>query len=844
MNSTNNWVVAGKLALRELRSGLQGFRIFLMCLVLGVGAIAIVGALSAAFDRGVTDQGQPLLGGDMEFSLNHRQIGDAERAHIATLGEVSTVATLRAMAAAGEPRSLVEIKAIDDGYPLYGELELTRGGNFRELLDERDGRWGAVAEKVLLDRLALNTGDVVAVGEAEIEIRGVIAKEPDRVSDGFILGPRLLIRHAALDATGLIKPGSLVRWRYRVKMPQSASRDDVKTLRKQARDKFPDAGWRIRTRERAAPGVDRFVDRLTFFLTLVGLTSLVVGGVGIANAVKTFIERRQQNIATLKCLGATSGLVLAAYAIQIFLIASLGIAIGVLLGLITPFVASWGFSEVLPVPLSARIEWQPLLQAIAFGYLVVVTFAAWPLGRMRAIAPSALFRDQVETHFSLPPFAFMLVSLIALQLICVMAFAVLSEPRFTVWYIAGVIASFGILSGLAWLVMKLARDRVRAGSAVLNHAIANLHRPGAPTPSIVLSLGLGLTLFVTLALVDSNISAQLRSSIPERAPSFFFLDVPNTERDAFTDLVRAQPTVGEIKTAPMLRGRVVSVAGVPARKVKATPDTRWALHGDRGLTYSDTLPAGSELTAGEWWPPDYDGPPLVSFTQDIATGIGLKLGDEVTVNVLGRDVTATVASFRRVDWRSLNINFVMVFSPNTLAGAPHMNIVTVNMAEDRAGELLKTVSAAYPTVTAVRVKDVLDAVNDLLGNLVVAIRSATALTFVVGTLVLAGALASSLSRREYDSVVLKTFGATRAQLMGSYAFEFAMLGLVAAVFSVSIGGLAAWGIVRFVLEMPFTFGLVTAIATAVSAMLLTIIAGFAATWQALAARPARVLRTE
>ncbi len=378
----------------------------------------------------------------------------------------------------------------------------------------------------------------------------------------------------------------------------------------------------------------------------------------------------------------------------------------------------------------------------------------------------------------------------------------------------------------------------------MNHAVANLHRPGAPTPSIVLSLGLGLALFVTLALVDSNISAQLRSSIPERAPSFFFLDVPNTERQAFTDLVRSQPTVGEIKTAPMLRGRMVTVAGVPARKVNATPDTRWALHGDRGLTYSETLPEGSELTAGQWWPADYDGPPLVSFTQDIATGFGLELGDEVTVNVLGRDVTAKVASFRRVDWRSLNINFVMVFSPNTLAGAPHMNIVTVDMAEDRTGELLRTVSAAYPTVTAVRVKDVLDAVNDLLANLVVAIRAATALTFTVGILVLAGALASSLSRREYDSVVLKTFGATRTQLMGSYAFEFAVLGLVAAVFSVAIGGLAAWGIVRFVLEMPFTFGFAASVATAISAMLLTVIAGFATTWQALAARPARVLRTE
>ena len=540
-------------------------------------------------------------------------------------------------------------------------------------------------------------------------------------------------------------------------------------------------------------------------------------------------------IATLKCIGATSRLVVAAYAMEIAAIAMLAIAAGVALGAVAPFAASAVIGAMLPVPISPGLEAVPLLRAIAFGILVTVAFAAWPLGRMQSVAPSALFRDRVDVTTGLPPRGFLLVCLVAVGLIGLLAYASLPDGRITLWYIGGVIASFFTLTALARAVMHFAESHLRPSGAVARYAIANLYRPGAPTPSIILSLGLGLTLFVTLALIDTNLSAQLRSTIPQQAPSFFFLDVTSAQRDDFVRLVKDHPSVGEVKAAPMLRGRMVSVAGVKAGKVKATPETKWALRGDRGLTYSEQIPTGSELSEGNWWPADYSGEPLVSFTQDIADGIGLKIGDKITVNVLGREVSAKVSSFRKVDWRSLNINFVMVFSPNTLQGAPHMNIVTVNMAEDQAGGLLKSVSAAYPTVTAVRVRDVLDAVNVLLAQLVSAIRYATAITFVVGILVLAGAMASGLSRRIYDSVVLKTHGATRRQLVAAYLVEFTVVGLVAAAFSIIIGGIAAWAIMRFVLEMPFEFAVSVSGVTAIAGAALTILAGFATTWRALAA---------
>ncbi len=835
---------AARLAMRELRSGLQGFWILMICLVLGVGSIAIVGGLSAAFEKGIADQGQPLLGGDVEFSFMHRRIAEDERAFLDEAGTISVAATLRAIAAAESGRSLVELKAVDGRYPLFGDMALAGDSKLVEALARRSGRWGAVAEPELLDRLGIKPGGLIRVGQAEIEVHAAIVREPDRVSDGFILGPRLLMSHAALDATGLVQPGSLVRWRYRVKLAGNQGPRAHRKLVRKAKTEFPEAGWRIRKRDRAVPGVDRFMKRLSYFLMLAGLSSLIVGGVGVGNAVKAFMDGRRRTIATLKCLGGTSRIILATYLFEVLAVASIGIAAGLALGAIAPFFASALLSDLLPVPVAAHLEWMPLMRAAAFGYLVTIAFALWPLGRARDIAPSALFRDVVAGTWRLPGGTYLLVSLLAILLLCLLALATLPEKHITLWYIGGVAGAFAILIGLAVLIMKIARNRLNPRSATSRFAIANLYRPGAPTPSITLSLGLGLTLFVTLALVDSNISGQLRSRLPKHAPSYYFIDVANTEREALMALLRTQPKVTEVKTAPMLRGRFVSVAGVAAKDVKATPDTAWALKGDRGLTYAQDLPSGSEVTDGAWWDAGYDGPPLVSFTQDIAQGIGLKLGDEILVNVLGREITARVASFRKVDWRSLNINFVMVFSPNTLKGAPHMNIVTVSMDDDAETDLLSRVAAAFPTVTAVRVKDALDAVSDLLAKLLVAIRSASVITFAVGILVLSGAMTSGLSARIYDAVVLKTFGATRRQLIAAYVLEFTVLGLSVAVFAVIIGGLAAWAIIRFVMEMQFEFSLSVAAATAVIAMIITIAAGLATTWRALGARPARILRTE
>ncbi|MBL8906139.1 MAG: FtsX-like permease family protein [Rhizobiales bacterium] len=833
-----------RFAWRDLRSGLQGFWIFLTCLALGTAAIAMIGSLSAAIERGIEEQGQPLLGGDIEFSLVHRQASPDELAFIAGKGEVSRIATLRAMAVAGDATTLIEAKAVDDRYPLYGSLEIAGGGDLKAALSQQDGFHGAVVDELLLGRLGIKPGDRIKIGTSEVVLRGLIANEPDRISDGIVLGPRIILSDAALQETGLIQPGSLITWRYRLKLGNDASLDDVRAVVTAAEKAFPDAGWRLRTRDRAAAGAENFVERLGYFMTLVGLTALIVGGAGIANAVSAFVNRRTSTIATLKCLGAPSRTVFGIYLTEILILAVLAIAIGVLAGALVPPLAQSFLRDILPLPISNRIEPLPLLTAAAYGFLVTIAFAVWPLARTRRVPASALFRHRIAHVSGWPALADLIAIAAALGLIALLVFLNFDDRRVTLSYLAGLAGSFVILLGLANAIVRVAAVMPKPKSAILRYAVSNLYRPGAAAQSVILALGLGLTLFVTLALTDRTIGTELQAGLPERAPAFFFLDVRNDELPAFVDKVKAEPGVTHIETAPMLRGRIARLNDTEAGEVKASPDAAWALRGDRGLTYADTLPEGSKLIEGEWWPKDYDGPPLVSFVGEVAEGLGLKIGDTITVNVLGRDITAKIANFRSVNWRTLGINFLMVFTPSTLKAAPHHFLVTVEMEGGDEARLLNQVARAFPSVTAVRVKDAIDTVSDLLGKMLAAIRGANILTLITGVLVLAGALAAGLSGRIYDAVVLKTYGATRRQLIQAFIAEYAVLGIAAAIFGIAVGSLAAWFLAYWILEMPWQFSPATAILTALVAMAITIAAGLAATWRALTAKPAPMLRNE
>jgi putative ABC transport system permease protein len=839
--------LALRYALRELRSGLRGFYVFIACIALGVMAIAGVGSVAASLGDGLAREGRTLLGGDVAFSLIQREAKPDEVAFLRSRGEVSVAATLRAMARTLDGRlALVELKAVDAAYPMLGELTLNPPMPTGDLLAERDGAFGAAVDSTLLARLDLKLGDRITLGSATFDIRSIVDTEPDKLAGGLGLGPRFLISEAALRATGLLQPGSLVRWIYRVKLPDGAADDRAaNALADDARTALPEAGWEIRTRSNASPQLERTISRFTQFLTLVGLAALLVGGVGVANAVKSHIDRRRDVIAAFKALGATGRDVFTIYLTQVVVLAVLGSAIGLVAGAALPFVIVGVFGKLLPLPVVAALHPGELLLSFIYGLLTALAFGLWPLGRVHDVPVAALFREAVATEWHRPRWRYLALMAVVIALLIAVAIGLAYDKRVAAVFVASSVVVFALLRGIAAGMMALARRLPRTRITMLRLAIANIYRPGALTPSVVMSLGLGLAVLVTITQIDGNLRRQFLAALPDRAPSFYFIDIPSTEADRFSAFLKQITPQSTVEDVPMLRGRIVAARGVKAEDLKPSTDSEWVLQSDRGLTYTGEVPKGSKVVDGQWWSADYQGPPLVSMEKKIADGLNLKVGDEIVVNVLGRDITATISNTRTVDWQSLGINFVLVFSPNAFKGAPHTHVATLTETHPDPGgdaRIIKSVADAFPMVTSVRVREALETIGTVVTNLVLAIRGASAVTLISAILVLGGALAAGHRHRVYDAVILKTLGATRARLLGAYALEYLMIGFATAIFGVIAGSIAAWLIVTRLMTLSFIWQAGSAAGVVAAALIVTVGLGLAGTLLALNQKPATVLR--
>ncbi|WP_426165442.1 ABC transporter permease [Sandarakinorhabdus sp. DWP1-3-1] len=820
-----------RFALRELRGGLSGLRLLAVCLILGVAALAGVGSLASAITQGLSERGQLVLGGDVEADLTSRFATPAERALLERQGIVSEVVRLRAMAArvGSDDRLLAEVKAVDGNWPLYGDFRIEGGA--------RLSPGTAAIAAALGDKLGLKAGDRLTIGAGEFTVAGVVAEEPDKAGEGFGFGPGVIIRRADLDATGLLAPGSLFRTHYRLKLPPNiAPPVVVERLRKAA----PDAGFQYQDRSNGAPGTRRFVDRLGQFLTLVGLTALVVAGVGVAGGVSAYLGARTRTIATLKTLGADTATIRAVYLWQIGLVTLGAVVIGLAIGAATPWVAVQFAADSLPVPPSLRPQWAALASAAAYGVLIALAFALWPLAQAARMPAARLFRSLTERR-DRPGIGIVAVMALAAAAIIGIAVGNATDRLFVLGFIGAALGLIALLWGLAALVAWAAARAPRPRGTLARLALANLHRPGAPTRQLIVALGLGLTLFSTLAVIETNFNGQINRTLPDRAPSFFVIDIPNQDLAAFRAVVAKAAPAAEITTVPSLRGPVTAVKGVPVAQMNVPPDA-WILRGDRGLSYAADFPPANTLVTGKWWPRDYAGPPLVSIDHDAATALNLKIGDELTVSVLGVDVTARIASTRKIDWQSLGFNFAILFAPGTLEAAPHswMATLAVQPAEERAVQ--GGIGRAFPTASIVRVKDVIGQVGDLLRQLSAAIRAAASVTVAAGIAVLVGALAAGARARTYDAVLLKLLGATRGQVARATLAEYGLLALMVAGLALLLGGFAGWYTVTQVFKLEWQPDWWPVVATVLIGGAVTVLLGLAGSWPALSARPNVVLR--
>jgi len=828
MKAADLWL-ACRFAWRELRAGLRGLRILLACLALGVAAIAAVGTLAAGIRAGLAADGAKLLGGDLELRGGNRPLPPEARAWAETRGATAAaVTTLRAMLVApSAERLLVELKAVEAAYPLYGALVLEPAVVL--------GAGDVAVEPAVAERLDLAIGDTVRIGEARLRVAALIRAEPDKVATPAVFGPRALIGGEALAATALIQPGSLISYDLRLRLPAGT---DAGRFAANLAAASPAGAFRIRNAAAAEPGVARFLDRAASFLTLAALTALLVGGIGVATATRAWLDARARSIATLRCLGAAPAIVFAACLVQILAVAALGIVIGLIAGVGLAATAVALLGDALPVPPRLALDPAPLALAAWFGLLTALVFALGPLGRAARISGAALFRDGVQPDAAGAPRAVQAVVAALGLLLAGSIIGTAEQPGFAAAFCAAAVATLALfrLGGLG--LMALARRASGVRAPLLRLGLANLHRPGAPTVLTVIALGVGLTTLTAIATIEGNLRASIAGETATNAPNFFFVDIQPDQVARF-DALFGQ---GELQRVPSLRARVVAVAGVPVEQARTTPETAWALTGDRGLTYAAALPAGTRLAAGAWWPADYRGVPLLSFDAGLARGWGVGVGDHITVNVLGRDFDLTIANLRDVAWRSLGMNFTLVASPGFLEAAPHTHIATWRGDPAAEAALQRAVSDAFPNVSVLRVRDALAGVAALLGRIGTALAAVAAVTLVAGVLVLAGAIAAGQRQRVRDAVVLKTVGATSAQIRTAWLIEFGLAGLVAGTLAALVGTAAAWAVLRFAMQTPWTPMPGTLAATVLGCIGLALLLGQIGTERALRIPAARVLR--
>jgi putative ABC transport system permease protein len=833
-------------ARRELRAGLGGFWVFLTCLALGVGAIAGVNAVSLAVQEALQRDARALAGGDVVVRTSYQP---ATAEHIAFLTATSQTLShgleMRVMAGGNDAtqRRLAEFKAIDNAYPVAGAFLLEGGGNLPDALAKRDGQWGAVAEQGLLDLLDLAVGDPISIGAQTYTVRGVIQREPDRATGLASFGPRLLVALPSVEGTGLILPGSLIRYIYRVALPANA---DAIVWSDALEERFPTAGFRITPASRAAPGLSETVGRLTLFLTLVGLTALLIGGIGIANAVQSYMGTKTGTIAMLKCVGAPSRVILLTYGLQTAALALLGIGVGLILGALAPFALAIVLESLLPVTLEPGLYPGALALGAAFGVLTTAAFALWPLLKSRRIAPARLFRDLVAPTSGRPTLVEIAIIFGLLALLAALAVLTAEQRGFALWFVGGVALAFVLFFAAAHALAVVARRLVRTAlarwRASLRLALANLCRPGAPTVSVVLSLGFGVTVLVSVAAIEANLGRALRDDLPATAPTFFFIDIQPNQLEAFRQTVASIPGDHELTARPMLRARIVKINGRPAREEDVAENVQWALRSERGLTFQAEQPAEGPIVAGKWWPANYQGPPLISFHAGIAAGFGVGVGDVLTFNILGREISATIGNLRALDFRSIRMQFTTIFAPGTLERAPHTILATTRTPPEHASELVRAVSAKFPNISAVRVKEALEVFDKLIRQIGNAIRVIAAVGLLAGVLVLASAVAAGQQARRRDAVILKVLGATRANVLATYLWEFGILGIGTVAIAAAIGSTAAYIVVTEVMGMQWSMPWLAVLLTAPLALAITLIAGFSSVWQALGQKPGPILR--
>ena len=830
------------MAIRELRSGVSGFRIFLTCLILGVGTISAIGTVKSGIEIAISEKGSELLGGNAEAEFTYRLATTEELKWLETISQnISGIIEFRSMAkfveGGANERALTQVKAVDNEYPLIGNVQLVSGKSFKDVFRQPKS---AVMESDLASRLGINIGETFSLGLTKFVLRDIIQSSPDDAGTNFGLGPRTIIKSEDLLDSGLIAPGTLFTAKYRLLIEPLKDLDELRAL---AKIKFENNGMRWRDARNGAPGISEFVNRLSAFFIMVGLAGLVVGGVGIGSAVKSYLNRKISTIAVMRSLGATNFQIFMTYFVQLAIISFIGITIGLVIGASVPHLCAPLLKVLIPIPISIVFSIKPIAEAAIYGTIIATLFTLWPLSRCENIKAAALFREMNLIKDGFPRLKYLVLSFILVLILLIISAVFNQNPELTSWFALGFTVALVTLFLSARILMYCIKKfgRIINGHPSTRWALAAMGGTQEGTNNSLIAIGLGLTVLAIIGQVDGNLRTSINNNLPEVAPSYFVIDIQKSQIEEVRDILNSNKGVISFDEAPMLRGIITKINNKQASEVAGD---HWVIRGDRGVTYFEELPKRFNLTKGQLWPKDYSGATQISFAAEQAEELGIGIGDSVTVNIMGREITGEITSLRNVDFSSAGIGFVIAMNPSALKAAPHSFIMTIYVSTEAETAVFNNLSSRFSNITLIKVRNVIERVSNLLSSIATASSYGALTTLAMGFLVLLGSAASGQSARSYDAAILKTLGATRKDLIISYIIRFSLVGATAGLVAIffAVGG--AWCITSLVLELPFKIIWDTALMIIIGGLIANLVAGLYFATQALKVKPANFLRAQ
>lgn len=830
------------MAIRELRSGVSGFRIFLACLILGVGTISAIGTVKSGIEIAISEKGSELLGGNAEAEFTYRLANTEELKWLETISQnISGIIEFRSMAkfveGGANERALTQVKAVDNEYPLIGNVQLASGKSFKDVFRQPKS---AVMESDLASRLGINIGETFSLGLTKFVLRDIIQSSPDDAGTNFGLGPRTIIKSEDLLDSGLIAPGTLFTAKYRLLIEPFENLDELRAL---AKIKFENNGMRWRDARNGAPGISEFVSRLSAFFIMVGLAGLVVGGVGIGSAVKSYLNRKISTIAVMRSLGATNFQIFMTYFVQLAIISFIGITIGLVIGASVPHLCAPLLKVLIPIPISIVFSIKPIAEAAIYGTIIATLFTLWPLSRCENIKAAALFREMNLIKDGFPRLKYLVLSFILVLILLIISAVFNQNPELTSWFALGFTVALVTLFLSARILMYCIKKfgRIINGHPSTRWALAAMGGTQEGTNNSLIAIGLGLTVLAIIGQVDGNLRTSINNNLPEVAPSYFVIDIQKSQIEEVRDILNSNKGVISFDEAPMLRGIITKINNKQASEVAGD---HWVIRGDRGITYFEELPKRFNLTKGQLWPKDYSGATQISFAAEQAEELGIGIGDSVTVNIMGREITGEITSLRNVDFSSAGIGFVIAMNPSALKTAPHSFIMTIYVSTEAETAVFNNLSSRFSNITLIKVRNVIERVSNLLSSMATASSYGALTTLAMGFLVLLGSAASGQSARSYDAAILKTLGATRKDLIISYIIRFSLIGATAGFVAIffAVGG--AWCITSLVLELPFKIIWDTALMIIIGGLIANLLAGLYFATQALKIKPANFLRAQ